>query len=262
MEGVVIYDIPLEEEEEEELPPQPIIICPKELEQASLVNSNEWHDRYKNAMGKAIQLCLKDINRTRAEEWAPVGSDPRVFMCEKTQTVPPNWDVIKIRAVLRGKAERYAYVMRDHNFETRGKWDSDVIDAKQLETYTSDEGKLIVVQNSIQSRLSNRSLLGVLFYHFTESTETHQIFFTTAPHPYYKCKSTETKMDATIGCVLRQLEKTEETEVIIVGYVNAGVGMMARLFLGDYKEKLRQRVYLYEKVVAKWDEYYGKNKKF
>jgi hypothetical protein len=61
MEGVV-YDIPLEEEEEEI---KPVITHTAEMERASLVNGNEWHERYKNAMGNAIRVCIGDIGR----EW-------------------------------------------------------------------------------------------------------------------------------------------------------------------------------------------------
>jgi hypothetical protein len=151
--------------------------------------------------------------------------------------------------------------MRDHNFETRGKWDPDIIDVKQLETYTSAEGSIHVVQTTIKSMFSNRCMLGIMFHHITEETNTHKVFFTTTPHPYYKCGEKDIKVEATIGCYLRQLEGETKTEVIIVTYVNPGGGLLAKLYLKEYKERLRKRTYLYEKVVEKWDELYGKNKK-
>jgi hypothetical protein len=257
MEGV-IYDIPLEEETEEI---KPVIKHTAEMEKASLVNGSEWHERYKNAMGNAIRICLRDASRTRPEEWKVVGKDDRVFLCEKTKNLPGDYIVIKVRAILRGRADRYAYVMRDHNFETRGRWDTDIEDVKQLESYTSQEGTIFVVQSTIKNTFNNRSLLGIMFYHLTEETNTHKVIFTTAPHPYYKCNPNEVKAEATIGCFLRQLDGDAETEVIIVTYVNPGGGLMTKLYLKAYKERLRKRAYLYEQVVAKWDEYYGKNKK-
>lgn len=261
MEGV-IYDIPLEEDEETE-EEKPKITHTAELEKASLVNGSEWHDRYKNIMGNAIRVCLRDVSRTRPEEWKIVGHDERVFLCEKIKNKPVGGDfiVIKVRAILKGRADRYAYVMRDHNFETRGKWDTDIEDVKQLESYVSDEGTLHVVQTTVKNAFNNRSMLGILFYHLTEETNTHKVIFTTALHPYYKCNSTEVKVEATIGCFLRQLEGNAETEVIIVTYVDPGGGLMTKLYLKQYKERLRKRAYLYEQVVSKWDELYGKNKK-
>jgi hypothetical protein len=182
------------------------------------------------------------------------------------------------RAVVRGRAERYAYVARDYNVDTRLAWDrkDGVVTTKELETYNLDGGlSLTAVESRVHSPVplaSDRYLFGVQTYLYSRESppETHKVVFCSGYHPHFKCPVDAVNVSGvTAAAVVRQLEdkadvrECELTLVVRVKELHNAVGvnsLVSAVYLPDVKEQLRRRVRLYEDVVHNWDTYYGERR--
>lgn len=183
------------------------------------------------------------------------------------------------RAVVKGRAEQFAYVARDYDNETRLAWDlyDGVVHTKNLESHLMKSGHVLsVVECRIRSPVpmaSDRHLLGVQTYLFSKMSppDTHKVLFCSVSHPQFKCPVDAVSVSGVVaGVVVRQLEdkivgntRTRECEITMVAQVkelNNAIGvnyLTASFYLGPAKERLRRRVRLYQDVVHNWDKYYG-----
>ncbi len=184
------------------------------------------------------------------------------------------------RAIVRGRAERYAYVARDYDPETRLRWDryEGITHVKQLESY-SMEGSghtMHAVERRAKCAVplgSDRYYLGALTHLYSkhDPPETHKVVFCSVTHPVFRCPLEAVNVSGVISaCIVRQLDdkvtgstRTRECEITLLEQVKdlAGAVGMNRVtpsfYLAAAKEQLRKRVRLYEEVVRNWDEYYG-----
>ncbi len=237
-------------------------------------------DRFSSSMSMAIILVDGLISRDADEGWNMLPDDAspgmlRVHLFEHAH-LPGTF---MARAVVKGRAEQFAYVARDYNAETRLAWDchDGVVSTKQLESYLMKSGhSLVAVECRIRSPVpmaSDRHLFGVQTHLFTKTSppDTHKVLFCSANHPHFKCPVDAVSVSGVVaGVVVRQLEdkidgstRTRECEITLVVQVkelsNAiGVNYLTSSFyLGATKERLRRRVRLYQDVVHNWDKFYG-----
>lgn len=236
-------------------------IVPPPPPQQPVNQDEDWHQRYKTLIGTAIayilQLALEDSTK-----WSIVEPLERIALFERPVNVD-GYCIFKVQGVVAGRADRYLYVIKDHDKDTRCPWDTDVLHVQQLETYMSNEGNITVVRSTIKSPLPRiiapRVLLGLQWTDYDTQLQTHKLVFCSAQHPFFKCLPTEgVEADARIGIIIRQLDKGQ-CELCMFVRVNPG-GALGSLWIDRYKEALRARIYLYESVVQAWSTYYGPGK--
>lgn len=238
-------------------------------------------DQFSSSMSMAIILVDGLISRDADAGWnmLPDDSSPgmlRVHLFEHAR-LPGTF---MARAVVKGLAERFAYVARDYDKQTRLAWDchDGVVHTAQLESYLMKSGHtLSAVECRIRSPVpmaSDRHLVGVQTYLFSKTLppDTHKVLFcSVAANPRFKCPVDAVSVGGVVaGVVVRQLEdkisgstRTRECEITLVVQVkelNNAIGvnyLTAGFYLGATKERLRRRVRLYQDVVHNWDTYYG-----
>lgn len=220
-------------------------------------------DAYKVLMANLIERMRNII--LPSPRWTVVESPSPVILYELPEA-NSNWYTLKAVAVVQGRASRYHHVIKDHDPHTRLPWDkANVVSVQQMETYKAEEGDLIVVQSVWKSRhprlFADRHALGIMHCNFNSELGTYSIYFTTAEHYHFKSPvENYAKVDAETCIILRKLD-TELTEITMVVRANPNVSTFtpfSLLHLNAYKEEMRMRIALYERVVLAWDEFYGK----
>jgi hypothetical protein len=252
---------------------------------------SEWLDQYKRLMGNAIAYTLYNMSPAQQGElwWecvtgttAACGGVIRIY--ERLMTTARDemhgssaCDMFLVRAIVQGRADRYAFVAQDLDPETRLPWDGDAIaSCQQMETYRAPEGDIHVCQVRVRGAalavpaatglfswlrggaapLVDKILLGITTKHYSKETETHSVYFTTAPHYHYGGTTTTGAVhvaDAVFGMRATQLEDNTSD---ITMFVRMEKGMCATAAAAA-AELLHRRVLLYERVVNDWDKYYG-----
>ncbi len=228
------------------------------IEAASKENNSEWHQSYKTLTGTAIayilQLALDD-----SKKWTIVEPVERISLFERPVDAGGHY-TFKVHGVVQGRADRYLYVIKDHDKDTRCAWDDNVSNVQQLETYMALEGNITIVRSTVKSPIPRiiapRLLLGVQWTDYDPELRTHKLVFCSAQHPFYKCLPEDgVEANARIGVILHQLDKGQCELTLFVRFKPGG--SLSSIWIDRYKEALRQRVYLYERVVQGWDTYYG-----
>jgi hypothetical protein len=213
---------------------------------------------------EAWQLAYVDLMRRSIHEVHALWGAPR----DEWTLVPDTRNVgvqlferdggFLVRCVLRGRAERYAHVIRDHCAETRLRWDSEFVRAsEELECFCTPAGDIRVVRSTLISGfpgIADRDLLGILWAGYDGVARTHKIIFRTTQHWFHR---PQLEGRALIGVLVRQLDDGN-TEVCCSA---SGFTMGASVpdFVADVvRERIRDRFRLYERVVKQWRDYYGR----
>lgn len=226
--------------------------------------------KYKTLLGTTIEIMKGHAASNSGWNLISVFST-NITLYEKT-LVNDNYYLLKVKAVLQGRASRYAHVIRDHEEHTRMVWDAGhIVSCKEYETYKADEGDIVVVESvwrSLHPRVfSDRRAFGILTSVYNEEYQTYSLYFCSADHVRF-CPGAApgapggVLIHASLGIVLRKLSAAE-TELTMVLKVDPKVSTFAPLsflFVQSYKEELCKRVQLYEQVVQAWDTYYGPSK--
>ena len=218
---------------------------------------------YKTQMANLIEKMRNIL--LPSPHWQVITSPSPIVLYEQP-SVSSEWYALKAVAVVSGRASRYNHVIKDHDPFTRMPWDKDnVAMVQQMETYKAEEGDITVVQSTWKSRhprlFADRHVLGIMHCNYDAELSTYTIYFTTASHYHFKSPvDNHAKADAEVCIVLRRLEK-ELTEITLVIRANPNVStwaFLSLLHLNAYKEEVRMRIGLYERVVLAWNDFYGK----
>jgi hypothetical protein len=246
-------DVPLEDMEKKD-GPGPVI-------------GIDWLQRYKTRLGNAIQsmhrLALLDD-----DGWVFVeGPHQNRFSLFQRETAPGNAYTFRLEGVVHGRADRFIYAIKDHDSHTRMPWEGgDALETNQYESYDDPESKetLTVVQSLFKTPLpkvvANRFVLGIQWISYDEQTQTHSLVFGSADHQFCVCPPDAVAVDLTMGVFVRQLDnKTCDLTLILKGSPG-GNALSSAVLVDKYKEKIRERVLLWESVVADWNRFYGQTK--
>jgi hypothetical protein len=255
------------------------------LERASRADSSEWHARYRQLMARTVANVLallsddEDAERGRWEiDVNATQAKPRfcLYRCGSSSSV------VRISTMLRGRAERFAYVIKDYDPDTRMRWDNrDVIDmVQQCETYHSREGELVLVRSvhkpvvttSFLQRQPPSVLAQCIYWHgYDEELRTHKLVFCSADHPLFGPEGGQVAArDWMVSFYLHEVAPTTPrgredwhyarydqycAVIVLVSAPSSGVKVE-----GFQAHQMVERLELYERVVAHWDQYYGPGK--
>ncbi len=228
--------------------------------------TTEWHEHYKTVIGNAIRFS----QRLAAERVWAIVEPPNAEQFDPVTLYERPVDKkgfygFKVAGIVQGRAERYYHVLNDHQKATRGKWDTEDVldDMEQFETYCSTEGDITVVQSTIKSpvplMVAHRFLFGVRWSAYNPKEKRHTIVFSTCDHPLIQMpQDGRVAAHAMLRADIQQLEDGNTCMLgLHVHFHFGGSPLGLGIWVNKYKERLRQRVYLYQKVVAEWDTYYG-----
>jgi hypothetical protein len=250
------------------------------MEEASKISGGEWQDYYKKRMGETYQrgFALIQEDESNVLKWDLLTSNNEglhpVLLFERKvvegEPSSPYKRIFKVSTVVKGRGERFMWIIRDHDHDTRLAWDSrDVSSVQQLETYRPEEGDMDVVKCEVRSPypllMGNRLLLGVQQVRYNADFKTHTYVYHTATHYYYTDHFKETihkncsLVPNALVCVWLSPMEHGEWRLKMVVCVDAGnLWAAAPMVNASYPERLCERVLLWQRVVNEWDTYYGR----
>lgn len=270
---------------EDVLPPQIHAPAPQThpsplMEEASKISGGEYQDYYKRIVGETYQrgFALLQEDETNVLKWDLLTSQNEglhpVLLFERKpiegESTSPYKRIFKVSTVVKGRGERFMWVIRDHDKDTRLVWDSrEISSVQQLETYRPQEGDIDVVKCEVRSPypllMSNRLLLGVQQVRYNPDFRTHTYVYHTAFHYYYSEHLKETihkncvLIPNVLVCVWLSPMEGGECRLKMVVCIDAGnLWASTPLVNASYPEKLCERILLWQRVVSEWDTYYGK----
>lgn len=232
-----------------------------ELEEAQLL-------KYKARLGTTIEIMK--LHFVSQAGWDiienPSATLSHIALYEKLTQHDNNY-LLKVKAVVPGRASRYAHVIRDHEEHTRKAWDTNIVSCKEYETYKADESDIVVVGSVWKSLhpllFADRHVFGILTSVYNEDLQTYAMYFCSEEHLRFKGQGgAAATAAAALGVILRKISQNE-TEITMVLKVDPKVSSfapMSFMFVQTYKEEMRKRVALFEQVVQAWDKYYGPSK--
>lgn len=229
---------------------------PKGKEEEESPDDIAWLKAYKRLMGQSYQLLYNLLVSNDWEHIPPPDASETVTLHQKASA--NGFFTLKAEGIIHGRIERIMYLNKDHNKETRLKWDNQdgVTDIELLETHKAPEGDLQVVRSVVElPTFMKRISLGIMS-HTKTSDDTQTLVFRTTVNPRFPVPADCVAVDAFSGVMIRDL-KDGRCKIVIVTYVNPG-GWIPPAVVALYKEKLRKRVHHLEQVVKDWNLYYGK----
>jgi hypothetical protein len=197
----------------------------------------DWCAKYKRDMGVAI-FHLNQMYAT-CRSWLlqtdEIQDDVNVYS-DKNAT--------RVHGIVKGRADRYAHILRDPDPATRLRWDSYLKQIQQLETYSDFEGDLYVIRGTLAL---GASLFGLVWANYNGNKRTHRLVFTSSTHHTHTHYTEYPATNATIGVWLKWLGPEEDaTEITILISSSATLNASA----------LRAYVLLLQSVVQEWDTFY------
>ena len=246
------------------------------MEEASKISGGEWQEVYKRCMGETYQKAFALLEEP-PEAWSLLATNNEgvhpILLFERNDSLTPYARVFRLNTVVEGRGERFVWLLRDHDAETRLAWDAtDVVSVQQLETYRPAEGDIDVVKCEVRSPyamlVSNRLLLGVQQAQYNATLKTHTYVYHTAPHYYFTHHLKETVhrkctlVPHLLVCVWLSPMEHGKCRLQMVVCVDAGsMSIMSPLINATYPEKLCAQVLRWQRVVREWDTYYPNDPK-
>jgi hypothetical protein len=244
-----------------------------EIEEASRENGIHWAQSYTKLMDTSIRQAH---HMAVTKGWSLIdcrstNSNPLNILLYDGYSadggVRANYYKLKVRGVFKVRPERLHYVVKDHNPETRSRWDKQhFVSCNQLETFciseTESSSENIHVVSS-ESKLNipfawNRACLGIQWSGFDEMTGVYKHVFRTTQHRLYRPAANVVQVQGLAATFIRVLDDdNEECDFTCVLHVNIGDSFpFAMVEQWNMKEWLRKRVELYVRVAQQWDMYY------
>ena len=194
------------------------------------------HDEYKRIIGNAIAQSWTVANQ---KAWVIVEPlDPVTFYEQPVDE--KGFYAFKVSGIVQGRADRYFYVLCDHQTCTRGQWDKDDVldDMEQYETYHSDEGKITVVCSTIKSPVprlvAHRRLFGVRWAEFVKEHNRYTIVFQTCQHPTIRCpEDGRVDANALIRADIDLLDSPGQCSLTLTVRINLSGNAFGLGFLGE-----------------------------
>ena len=246
----------------------PAAVVPRRhIETQETIDSGAWNEAYKNAMGVTIaQMLALAVSPHWELVDSPSGGDETISLFEDVSD--PSFVCLKATGIVAGRADRFLYILKDHDPETRLAWDGKWFTrVQQLETYVNpEEGDLTVVASCLRSPVpmlfSDRSALGIQWTGYDSLLKTHKLVYTTVNHPIFKHPEGMARVHLSMLVVLREIDndkkkKKKQTEITLVVKTGPPPPALSLIDLGGYKETIREQIHLFERVVANWAHYYG-----
>lgn len=245
-------EVPLEDLNQAASPP-PVDLA---MDQASKEDCSAWEKAYKDMLA---QEMVKVHRLLLSRRWILRATVDRVQVF--TMPVAYSYHSFKATALFEPpfRPERLVYVMRDHNPDTRARWDDECTNVKEWETFSN--GQIHIVQCECVPSLPlvwPRFVLGALADHWSPTTGVHTLVFHTTQHRYHSSQPAgKVSVKALVGATVRTLEDGT-CELNLVGQVNVGDKVPTALVEQWLDTYLVKRIKLWESVVRSWTLYYGR----
>jgi len=275
METIPLHDSDAEEEEEtkkiynikdanhDALPERDGMDFEDEVKMNEYFQTNliAWRDSYLKLMDQSIKRVHMLIRTQRWIEHEPPPKClyPHIKLYERQCSPSQGYYTLKVEAVLQCRAERLHYVIRDHNLETRMRWDATyLVDIGQHESYLGKKETVDVAYSEVNLGIpgvANRYMLGIHWNGYNEENDSYTYVFKTTCHQTYRCPDDKVNALGLIGTVVRTFDNPLQCQVIMAVHLNPGDKFPA-LLANQLKEWLRDRMARYEYVVKHWNQYY------
>lgn len=254
----------------------------RRLDLASAADQNAWESAYRRIMANAIEFFNWKL-REGDDLWELVPpSDPRDTVSLYQQATRDGFYILKACGTLRARADRVFHLNKDNCWDTRRTWDSvDLSYVEQVNSYTCEvvdpetEEHTTQTINVVKSTVSvpvpgvwDRWSLGIQWSGYDNEAGTYKLVYKTADHFYETCPKDHVTIDNLTGVWVRPLDPkvrfvhgrrrtTNFCDCVIIAYVNPK-GWIPSVVINLFREKLRKRLHLYERVAGKgWKKYYG-----
>ena len=193
---------------------------------------------------KTTWIRIPNKNQNTKHIWLFESTNEKGTYLLKCQAVLKDCDPLKILKL-----------NNDNNFETRKRWETgELINIEQLETLVDENINIIRYYINIPVPLVyDREFLGLQWYDYNEKHKLHRLLHKTVNYDEkYPC-DTEKYVAGNCQTVLLISERDNDSIVTIYTYVQPN-GYIPDLILPLWKEKLRNRMFLYE-TLAKSEDY-------
>lgn len=231
------------------------------LRMAGEEDTGAWQEAYVNLMRESVDLAHK-LWKTPEQGWhfiLPNTETERVQLYER-QYEKEHY-TLKMLCVLKGRAERYVHVMKDHNPDTRMKWDGNYVSAvQQHETFATESGPLHFISclwNSGIPLVASRGIMGILWHGYDKLNRTFTIVFRSTQHRFFAIPQDAVPIKGLVAVFLKQLDAQQQVAVSCVVHVNPGAQLHSAI-VHVFLQRLRDRFLHYENIVHEWDTYYGR----
>lgn len=222
------------------------------MDQASKEDCSAWAKAYRDLLAQSKHKVHVLLLSRRWTLHATV-DNVQVFL----QPVAYAYHTFKATALFAHpfRAERLVHVMRDHDPDTRARWDDECASVREWESFDNIH---IVQLECVPSMplVWPRFALGALLVEWSPTTGVHTLVFQTTQHRYHSNRPAgKVSVKALVGATVRTLEDGT-CELTLVGQVNVGDAVPTVLVQQWLDAYLVKRVKLWESVVRNWTLYY------
>lgn len=233
------------------------------MQEIAQTNTAAWRDSYFKLMDQSIKRFHMLV---RMQKWVTIDPPakcphPHIALYEREHSPSQGYYTLKAEAILQCRAERIHYVIRDHNLETRMRWDDKhLVDIGQYESYMGRKENIDVVHSEVKlgiPGIANRYLLGIHWHGYNDDNDSYTYVFKSTCHSRYRCPNDKVNVLGLIGTVVRTFDNPLQCHLVIAIHLNPG-DQFPTLLASQLKEWLRDRVARYEYVVKNWNTFYKK----
>jgi len=222
----------------------------------------ERKNKFESSLFEIKDKVLKDYEKYKTEDWVEVKTtDVKKQHIQLYETTVKGDGVYLLKAEAISEkctAEQLLALNIDNNYETRQQWETgELMDIREVLTF--DKIKLIQYWINIPVPLvSNREFFGLQWYAYDEKLKTYILIFRSIENDkLLPCDTSKyVRGDCTSIMEITELD-IAKIAVTIYTYVRP-LGWIPDWILPAWKEKLRDRIMLYEKICSeKFDLVYS-----
>ena len=146
-------------------------------------NHVAWRDAYFKLMDRSIKdfhalLQLRNWQKIDPPQKCPC---PHVDLFEKKGSPSQGFYTLKVESILKCRKERIHYLIRDHDLETRMRWDGDnLVDVGQCRSYLGSQEQVDVVYSRVNVNIKgvyDRYFLGIRWNSYNQENDSYTHVF-------------------------------------------------------------------------------------
>jgi hypothetical protein len=171
---------------------------------------------------------------------------------------------IKAQGILRGRPERLAYAARDTNVESRKKWDTQLNQIMQWQTFSALNTHYITTRIYMPSnalmKIEDRWVGGLLLYDHHRTSGIYRIIFRSAMHPVHgtDAPAGTRLVECLVGMFIQQTNAEQCKVSLFVDILQATTGSWLTTPAKERLcENLRSWMYELENAVENWEWNYS-----
>jgi hypothetical protein len=227
-------------------------------------NMIAWRDSYFKLMNTSIKqfhklLKLRIWDKIEIPNYSP---HAHIDLFQKKNSPNQGFYTLKVECVIKCRAERVHYLIRDHNKETRMRWDRPyLVDIGQHETYMGSREQVDVVYSEIDMKIkgvSNRYMLGIQWQSYNQDNDSYTYIFKTTCHQRFRAPKDRVNVMGLFGTIVRTMDDPLYCHLIMVAHVNPG-DKFPSFLANQLLERFRERAARIEHVAKHWNSFYFKS---